>query len=129
MSNQIYSIDLDSLSIVELKEFINETNILIEKKIEARLQENLEQILNTIREDEIPLAKLLRLIRISNSIYLSKNSDGTERPLYYNRNNPLEMFDGRGRKPKWFTDLEISGADLSKHIVPMSNFSTPYFNE
>lgn len=46
----------------------------------------------------------------------------------YNKQNPLELFDGIGRKPKWFKDLEDSGADLNEYVVPLDNFSTPYYN-
>jgi DNA-binding protein H-NS len=113
--------NLENLSIVELRELQDKAGDLIKDKIEAEAQENIENIITVIKKNQIPLLKLLRAIRINNAIYHDKNKDGSLRKIYYNKQNPLEFFDGIGRKPKWFKDLEDSGADLNEHVVSLDN--------
>lgn len=119
---------LSSLSIEELRLLQSKADDLIKEKSEAEAQENIDSIITLMKKNQIPLSKLFRAIRINNAIYLEKNKDGSLRTLYFNKNNPLEVFDGIGRKPKWFKDLEESGVDLKEHVVPLENFSTPYYN-
>lgn len=129
MSN-IEQIDegLENLSIEELRVLQVKAGELIKEKVEAKAQEDIDSIINLMKENQIPLSKLFRAIRINNAIFLDKNKDGSLRKIYYNKNNPLELFDGIGRKPKWFKDLEDSSVDLEEHVLPLENFSTPYFN-
>lgn len=120
---------LDNLSIEELRALQCKAGDLIKEKVEAETQESIDSIITVMKKNQIPLSKLFRAIRINNAIYLEKNKDGSARTIYFNKNNPLELFDGIGRKPKWFKDLENSGVDLKEHVVPLENFQTPYYND
>lgn len=127
--NQGQNFSIGSLSLDQLKELKLEANKLIKLKQQEETQQNIDQIIKLLKDNKIPLSKLFRAIRINNAIYHSEAKDGKLRPIYYNKNNPLEVFDGVGRKPKWFKDLELQGVNLEDHLLPLENFSTPYFDD
>ncbi len=119
--------DLEGLSILELHELVANAQEQIEVKKEIEYEQKIEEVVNTVRDYKIPVTKLFRALRVGNAIFCGVNRDGKIRKVYFNKKNPLELYDGLGRKPSWFAELEKSNADLADHELPLDNFATPYY--
>ena len=116
---------LDALSTNDLIELKNKAQELIEIKTQEEEVKNLEKIAEIIRNNKIPYAKIMRLLREENAIIAPLDNEGYARPIYYNPQNPTEVYDGQGRRPNWVKKLLDSGENLSNYIINKDAYFNP----
>lgn len=108
---------LEDYSIVELKEIQNQSQEILEQRIVDEEKMALEYIAELIRTHKLTYAKVMRTLREENAIIAPLDGEGYACPIYYNPNNPTEVYDGQGRRPHWVKKLTNSGDKLSNHII------------
>ncbi|SDW15827.1 H-NS histone family protein [Roseicitreum antarcticum] len=99
------TIDISSLSLKELKKLHKETGAAIETYSERKRQEALAELEAVARDKGYTLAELTGV-------------SGKKKPKpvvakYSNPTDPTQKWSGRGRKPRWVTELLASGKTLS----------------
>jgi DNA-binding protein H-NS len=101
--------DMKSASLEELQEMQNKLSKFIERRLESRKQEALDQIKRLAREYELSFDEVVAAIRTS-------TKRGKAPAIYRNPKNPRQTWSGKGDAPDWFRNhkdpesLRIPGA-------------------
>jgi DNA-binding protein H-NS len=125
MISTLTDIDLSSKSIRELSELITCAQKILEEREKNQTTKVLEDFTTAVREMKIPYSLVMRHLRHSNAIYGPRNEHGVENPIYYNPDNPLEIYDGTGIKPKWMKDLESGYRNEEYYRLENKGFINP----
>lgn len=96
------SVNLDSLSLAELRELRNKVERAISSYEERRRKDALAAVESAAREHGFNLAELTG-VKISRS---------KSAPKYANPENPEMTWSGRGRKPRWVQEHLDSGKPI-----------------
>lgn len=96
------SIDLDNMSLRELRDLRNKLDRAISTFEDRRKREALVAAENAAREFGFNLADLTA----------AKAARGKVAPKYANPENPEQTWTGRGRKPRWVQDALDGGRKL-----------------
>ncbi|MCP5056477.1 MAG: H-NS histone family protein [bacterium] len=99
------AIDLDSLSIPELRTLIADAQEKISEKNETTKRELLEEMEKLAEQRGVDLAAVIALRK-------GKGRKSIIPPKYQNSNDPTQSWSGRGRKPKWVKEHLEGGGDL-----------------
>lgn len=98
-------IDLTELSLKELKKLQKDVETAVENYSERKRQEALAELEAVAREKGFTLAELT-----------GTSAKKKSKPIvakYVNPNDPSQKWSGRGRKPRWVTELLGAGKKLS----------------
>jgi len=98
------SIDLDSMSLRELRDLRNKLDRAISTFEERRKREALAAAESAAREYGFNLADLTA----------AKQARGKVAPKYANPDDPAQTWTGRGRKPRWIQEALDSGKKLEE---------------
>lgn len=107
------SLDINSLSIIELERLKQEANTLIEAKKEQSLDEAYSRIVQFAQGVGLTLEELVA--------WGAKKTDQPVRksvkPRYQNPDNPNETWTGRGKQPRWLADKIKAGAKPEDFLI------------
>lgn len=84
------------LPLDELQEMQNKLKSFVEKRMEHRKKEALQQIKHLVQEFELSFEDVTRAIRTS-------AKRGKAPALYRNPENPRQTWSGKGEAPDWYT--------------------------
>ena len=96
------NIDLDDMSLKELRDLRNKLDRAISTLEDRRKREALTAAENAAREFGFNLADLT----------VAKATRGKVAPKYANPENPEQTWTGRGRKPRWDQEALFAGNNL-----------------
>jgi|SRR5690554_172510 len=108
------SINLDSLSIAELKTLQDQAAAMVEKKQEDTVKEAREQVRQIAASLGMSVEELMGLKKASGK---SKATGQKVAPKYRNPNNSAETWTGRGRKPLWLQAELDQGRKLESFLI------------
>jgi DNA-binding protein H-NS len=108
------SINLDSLSIAQLKELQDQAAAMVEQKQENKIKEARQQIQQIAASLGMSVEELMGLKKTS-----AKNKAAGQKvtPKYRNPNNSAETWTGRGRKPLWLQAELDKGQKLENFLI------------
>ena len=95
------NMDLNSLSLKELRDLQSQVNKAINGYEERRKREAIAEL------EEIARAKGFSLSELTGAAPLRKRSPSV--PKYANPANKADTWSGRGRKPRWFSEALAKG--------------------
>lgn len=84
------------LPLDELQEVQNKLKNFVEKRMENRKKEALQQIKHLVQEYELTFEDVTKVIRTA-------AKRGKAPPLYRNPENPRQTWSGKGEAPDWYT--------------------------
>ena len=96
-------IDLNKLSLSELKQLQKEVQQAIEGFADRRQQDAIAALEARAQELGFKLADLVGMKK-------ARKSSGPVKPKYRHPENPHVTWSGRGRQPRWFKDALASGS-------------------
>lgn len=99
------TVDISNLSLKELKKLHKDVSAAIETYSERKRQEALAELEAVARDKGFTLAELTGVS--------GKKKSKPVVAKYVNPADPAQKWSGRGRKPRWVTDLLASGKHLS----------------
>jgi len=105
--------ELQNKSIPELQSFIEEANKLIEDKSKQEIADAYQQALALAEGVGLTLEELIAQGKETNPKKLRKKVE----PRYRNTDNPLEVWTGRGKQPRWLTSRIEGGAKLEDFAI------------
>lgn len=108
------SVDLRSLSLVELNEVIQEARALIAEKQEEAVQAAYQKVIIIASEVGLSAEELLRLGREKAVRPVSR---GVVPPRYRNPMNAEETWTGRGKQPRWVASNISRGITLEDMLI------------
>ncbi len=101
--------DMRNASLDELQEMQNKLSKFIERRLQARKQEALDQIKRLTQEYDLSYDEVVAAIRTT-------TKRGKAPPIYRNPDNPRQTWSGKGEPPDWYRNhpnpesLRIPGA-------------------
>lgn len=85
------------LPLDELQEMQNKLKNFVEKRMENRKKDALQQIKNLVQEYELSFEDVTKVIRTA-------AKRGKAPPLYRNPENSRQTWSGKGEPPQWYLD-------------------------
>lgn len=117
--------DYTTSDLIELK---TQASLLLEQKIEQQENEAIEKVVELVRDNRITYSKLMRALRNENAIITPTDESGNPLPIYYNPNNPTEVYDGTGRRPHWVKKIQQQGLNLDDYVINKEDVFNPEFS-
>jgi len=113
------TVNLDGMSVSELKELKSKIDGAITKRIEADKIVTLGKIKELINQSGFSLDELLKHPRAPRTTMFVENSDkrSAVEPKYIHPKNSSLTWTGRGKAPKWVVEYEADGKNHSDLLI------------
>ncbi|MBA6412297.1 H-NS histone family protein [Parahaliea sp. F7430] len=108
------TINLESLSIKELKKLQDQAAAMVEQKRQVKIEEAREQVRQIADSVGMSVEELMGLKKASGK---AKSPRQKVEPKYRNPENPSETWAGRGRKPLWLQAKLDQGQSLESFLI------------
>ena len=95
MTNKKDLPDLKDASLDELREMQERLSKFVDRRLEARKQEALDQIRRLVKEHDLSYDEVVAVIR-------TQTKRGKAPALYRNPDNPRQTWSGKGDPPEWW---------------------------
>lgn len=113
------TVNLDGMSVSELRELKSKIDGAIMKRLEADKAAALAKIREVAAQSGFTLDELVKSPRGARSVVTVEKSDNrsTVEPKYAHPENPSVTWTGRGKAPKWVVDYEAGGKNRNDLLI------------